>query len=166
MRRTVSWPVAVLVSAVFTLSSPALAETPQMKLRGLIHDYTVDAVGPWQVVGEWALTVNRARGKVDFLASLSMVRSEIEPRAAHTHHMRLTEGHVTTLPNGFRISGTALFTSNGNLAGFSGSPVDIEITGSAAVAFSNVAVTFGGAAVSHFGSEPLTGVVTYRLKRG
>jgi hypothetical protein len=50
-------------------------------------------------------------------------------------------------------------TSNGSLAAFSGSLVDIEITGSRAVPFANVAVTFGGAAAGHFGPQPIKGVV-------
>jgi hypothetical protein len=88
-----------------------------------------------------------------------MVRSDNAMRAEHTHHIRLTDGDVTTLANGHRISGTASFTVNGSLAGFTGSPVDIEISGGSAVSPSNVAVTFGGAAASHFGAQPLNGVV-------
>jgi hypothetical protein len=156
---------AAILAAAVTLGSQALAGTSQYtKLTGLIHDYTpaLDASGPWQVVGEWSLRVKNASGKVDFVASLNMVRSDNDVRAAHTHHMRLHDGHLTALPSGYRISGTGTFTSNGSLAGFSGSRVDIEITGSAAVPFANVAVTFGGAAAAHFGAEPLTGVVTLR----
>ena len=76
-----------------------------------------------------------------------MVRSENTSREAHTHHISLTEGEVAALANGYRITGSAVMTSNGRLVGFSGSPVDIEITGSSAVPFANVAVTFGRAAV-------------------
>lgn len=164
MCTTLSWPAAVVATAVFTLSSPALAQAPQMKLTGLIHDYTppLDASGPWQVLGEWSLTVNRASGKVDFVASLNMVRSDSALRAAHhTHHMSLGDGLVTALANGYRISGTASFTSNGSFAAFSGSPVDIEVTGSSAMPFANVAVTFGGAAAGHFGTQALKGVITF-----
>jgi hypothetical protein len=82
-------------------------------------------------------------------------------RGAHTHHVRLSEGQVTALPNGYRISGAAALTSNGSLAGFSGSRVEIDINGETAVPFANVAMTFGGAAASHFGTQPLRGVVTY-----
>ncbi|HEY7501235.1 MAG TPA: hypothetical protein VH740_22125 [Vicinamibacterales bacterium] len=165
LRRT----AAIVTVAAVTLGSQALAETPrQTRLTGLIHDYTaaLDAAGPWQVVGEWSLTVNNASGKVDFIASLSMVRSESAVRSAHTHHVRLSDGDVTVLANGYRISGTATFTSNGNLAGFSGSPIEIEVTGGSAVSLANMAVTFGGAAAVHFGAEPLTGVVTLRRGRG
>jgi len=50
--------------------------------------------------------------------------------------------------------------SNGNLAGFSGSLVDVQITGGEAVPYSNITLTFGGSASSHFGHQPLHGVVT------
>jgi hypothetical protein len=58
-----------------------------------------------------------------------------------------------------RISGTAAITSNGSLAGFSGSPVDIEISGGSALPFANITVTFGGSAAAHFGAAPVHGVV-------
>jgi hypothetical protein len=91
-----------------------------------------------------------------------MVRSDNPARAAHTHHVAVDNGEVTPLANGFRISGAARVTSNGNLAGFSGSPVVIEVTGGNTLPFSNVSVTFGGGAAAHFGDQPLHGVVTER----
>jgi hypothetical protein len=157
------WRLAALALATLTLSSQAPAQTtPQTRLTGLIHDYTpeFEGLGAWQVVGEWSLTLNNASGNVDFVASLSMVLSDNTARAAHTHHMSLSDGHVTVLANGYRISGTASLTSDGRFAAFSGSPVDIEITGNSAVPFAKVAVTFGGAAAGHFGSQPIEGVVT------
>jgi hypothetical protein len=160
LRRT-----AAIVAVSVTLGGHALAEKPRhMKLTGLIHDYTpaLDPSGAWQVMGEWSLSLHSGTGKVDFIASLNMVRSEDPTRAAHTHHMRVSDGQVTALPNGFRISGTGIFTSNGNLAGFSGSPVAIDISGSGAVPFANVAITVGADAAAHFGAEPLNGVVTLR----
>jgi hypothetical protein len=77
----------------------------------------------------------------------------------HTHHIGLVDGTVTALPNGWRISGNAVITGNGNVAGFSPSPIVVEITGGNAVAASNIKLTFDGAAVSHFGTQPLDGVV-------
>lgn len=71
-----------------------------------------------------------------------------------------TTPQTRTLANGHRISGTASFASNGGLAGFSGSPVHIEITSNGVVPFANLSVTFGDAAASHFGPQ-LKGVVTY-----
>ena len=157
--------LAALVAAVLTLSMPALAQAPPVAhATGLINDYTpsLDASGPWHVAGGWSLSVNAASGKVDFVASLAMVRSDNATRSPHTHHVHVSEAVVTTLANGYRISGTATFASNGNLAGFSGSPIDIEVTGGNAVALSNLTITFGGGAVTHFGPQ-LRGVVsTYR----
>ena len=103
MNIRIPWRVAAISIAALTLSSQAPAQTtPQTRLTGLIHDYTAspDASGPWQVVGEWSLTVNQASGRVDFIASLSMVRSENALRAAHTHHMGLSGGQIAALANG------------------------------------------------------------------
>jgi hypothetical protein len=146
------------------LSSQALAQTPQTRVEGVINDFTapLDASGPWQMVGDWTLAVNTASGKVEFQAALNMVRSENPSRQSHTHHVAMTDGQVTPIAGGYRISGTAAITSNGVLAGFTGSPLEIEITGGTALNFSNVKVTFGGSAVGHFGDQPIDGVVNFR----
>ena len=152
---------AVMAAA---LSSQALAQTPQTRVEGVINDFTapLDASGPWQIVGDWTLAVNTASGKVEFQAALNMVRSENPSRQSHTHHVAMTDGQVTPIAGGYRISGTAAITSNGALAGFTGSPLEIEITGGSALNFSNVKVTFGGSAVGHFGDQPIDGVVNFR----
>jgi hypothetical protein len=153
--------IATAVAAAMTLSGHVVAQTPpQTKLTGLIHDYTpsLDAFGPWQIVGDWTLTVNATNSKVDFLAALSMVRSENATRMHHTHHLQLTDGQVTPLADGYRISGTASFTVNGIVAAFTGSPVDIEITGTTGVPYANIAIAIGGAAAAHFGPQ-IKGVV-------
>jgi hypothetical protein len=154
--------IAIAVAAVVTCSGHGLAQTPpQTKVTGLIHDYTpvLDALGPWQIIGRWTLAVNAASGKVEFLASLSMLKSDNPARMNHTHHIQVTDGQVTAITGGYRISGTASFTVNGSLAGFTGSPVDIEITGGSAVPYSNVVIMVGGAAATHFGPQ-IKGVVT------
>ena len=49
MNTMLLWRAAAIVVAAVTLSSQAVAQTPpQMKLTGLIHDYTpaLDASGP------------------------------------------------------------------------------------------------------------------------
>lgn len=157
--------VGVIVLAGVIVSIPALAQSGGTRAEGLIHHYTddVDGNGPWQIVGEWSLTLNPVNGTVDLLATLSMVRSENPTRSPHTHHVTMPGGQVTPIANGFRISGTAVITANGSLAAFSGSPVSVDITGGSAVGFSNVRVTFGGAAAAHFGENPVRGVV--RLKQ-
>jgi hypothetical protein len=164
MSTTILWRVASLVTMTLALSSQGLAHASGHRLGGAIGDYTgsLDPAGPWQVSGAWSLSVKGESGKGDFSAALNMVRAENPARAAHTHHVTLIDGEVTGLANGFRISGAAAMSSNGNVAGFSGSPVDIQVTGGNGIAFSNVTLTFGGAAAAHFGDQPLHGVVTGR----
>lgn len=156
MRTPVLCRLAALAAAILTLSTPALAQAPPLaNATGLIVDYTpsLDTSGPWHVAGNWSLSVNVASGKVDFVASLAMMRSENATRSPHTHHVHVRDAVVATLANGYRISGTATFTSNGSLAGFSGTPIDIEVTGGSAVALSNLTITFGGGAATHFGPQ-------------
>ena len=150
--------VGLIVLAGILMSIPASAQT---RAEGLIHHYTddLDGNGPWELVGEWSLTLNPANGTVDLLAILSMVRSDNPNRSAHTHHVSMPGGQVAAIANGFRISGTAVIATNGNVAPFSNSPVTVDITGGNTVGFSNVSVTFGGAAAAHFGAEPVRGVV-------
>jgi hypothetical protein len=75
----------------------------------------------------------------------------------------MIDGEPTAIDNGVRIVGTAAITTNGSLAGFTGSPVAIELTGGSALVFSNFKITFGGGAIGHFGPDPIDGVVS--LKR-
>lgn len=165
MNSKIVWRVLSVLALTAALSAQGLAQgQAQQKLGGLINDYTaaLDPGGPWHIVGEWTLALQGNSGKADFSAALSMVRADNPIRSFHTHHITVTDGVVTALSNGYRITGIGVMTGNGNLAGFSGSPVDVVITGGNALEFSNIAITFGGAAVAHFGSEPIEGVVTER----
>ena len=104
----------------------------------MINDFTaaLDASGPWQIVADWTLAVNTASGKVEFQAALNMVRSENPSRQSHTHHVAMTDGQVTPIAGGYRISGTAAITSNGALAGFTGlAPRDRDYRGQCAELF-------------------------------
>jgi hypothetical protein len=161
---------ACAAAIVLFLSSEAVAQrqpqgppTPQTRVEGQIHDFTaaLDASGPWEISGEWSLFLNPS-GRVAFEAALNMVRAENTTRQSHTHHVGLTEGDVTPITGGFRITGIAVITLNGALAGFSGSPITIDLTGGEALRFSNVKVTFGGGASGHFGDQPIDGVVSLR----
>jgi hypothetical protein len=164
MNTTILRRVASLVAMTLALSSQGLAHDSAHRLGGAIDDFTgtLDPAGPWQVSGAWSLSVKGESGKGDFSAALNMARAENPARAAHTHHVTINDGEVTLLANGFRISGAAAMTSNGNVAGFSGSHIDIQVTGGNGLQFSNVTLTFGGAAAAHFGDQPLHGVVTER----
>jgi hypothetical protein len=163
MNTTILRRLASIVAIALALGSQGLAQTAEQRgFAGSIHDYTaaLDANGPWHIAGEWSVRLKGDSGRGDFWATLTMARAESATREHHTHHITLRDGHVTLLANGFRISGSAVITGNGNLAGFSGSPIDVELTGGNAVPFSNLSLTFGGTAVNHFGAQALHGVVT------
>lgn len=159
---------AFLVRAVFAVAlalalvTPAFAQSSSpFKIVGTISDYNdaLNAAGPWNITGDWTAELRGRSGRVDFIVSLAMVRSTTGA-ASHTHHVALLDATVTPIANGYRISGEAVITNSGALAPFSGSPLTVDITGGNAVQFSNVRLTFGGAAIGHFGDQPIEGVVT------
>ncbi len=152
---------ALLVVITLGVAARARAQsTVVARVDGTFHDFTadLDGSGPWQLVGGWSGAL-KATGTVDVQASLSMVRADNPTRQAHTHHVALTDGTVSAIAGGYRISGTATITSNGTTAGFSGSPVVVDITGGPAVALAKITLTFQGAAVAHFGDQPIDGIV-------
>lgn len=182
--------MGVVLSVVFALCAAASAQVPgQLRLRGLINDFTpVTTGGPWEIHGEWSLHVlNQVDGqpqKATFSAELSMERSDegvlvngandfSDPtgRHAHTHHITIMNGTVTSISGGFRVTGVATIAGNGNpppdfdkLAN-----VTIDITGASLVQYSNLKLTFlgspdnppahGATAVEHFGQYAINGVV-------
>lgn len=148
--------------------------------------------GPWEIRGPWSLVVKgsyrtadcrvdlnygTAGCKADFTAALTMERSDAgvmqngdnfdDPteRMAHTHHITLVNGKVTTIPGGIEISGPATVTANGAFPPPFGSTIPnltIDITGSTgpnSVTYSNISVLFGSPASIHFGTAPIHGVV-------
>ena len=75
--------------------------------------------GPWEVRGHWSLKVKGKSAKADFSAALTMERSDRgvkngkgdfdntnnnnpTPCNAHTHHITLVDGLVTTIPAEFK----------------------------------------------------------------
>ena len=126
--------VAGAMMIALAMGSEAWAQTPgSITVKGKIHDFTgpmtpADPAGPWQIDGDWTLTFNSASGTVEILASLNMIRSDNITRQGHTHHLRMVNGQVAPIANGYRFTGTATLTSNGAVAAFSGSPVSVEIT--------------------------------------
>jgi hypothetical protein len=171
--RTFRW-VAQIGAIVVATSLGAAAQTAgPTRFSGLIGDYTpatnpATIAGPWVVRGEWSVLVKGDSGKADFSAVLTMVRSDLgvtdlnspAARNAHTHHVTLTDGTVSALVNGFEVTGIGTVTANGNPPPFGQSiPLTIDVTGGTLVTYSNVKLRFGGAAVGHFGAQPLNGVV-------
>ena len=168
MNRSVLFHIASAGVIVLALGGQALAQSSSpFKIEGTLNDYT-DATnstaGPWHITAEWSAELRGRSGHVDFVGSLTMVRS-VSGAASHTHHIALIDATVTPIANGYRISGDARITSNGAVAAFSGSHLDVDITGGPAIALSNVKLTFGGAAISHFGDQPIEGVVSLRRER-
>ena len=112
-----------------------------------------------------------ASGKGEFVASLLGVRSDLwllqtkaDPanpalRSPHTHHVGLLNANVSVIPNGVRLTGTAIITTNGAVAPYSGSPVQVDITGGGLIRFSNIQLSFLGVAIEHFGPQPYDGIV-------
>jgi hypothetical protein len=170
------WWTAQIGVLLMAISIGTLAQTPtQVRFRGTINDFTPASVGgPWEISGQWSLVVKGDSGKADFSAALTMVRSDLgvmlhgggdldspAQRNAHTHHITLMDGTVTPLANGFRVSGTATITGNGSFPPpFGGSStLQVDIVGGNNVPFSNIKLTFGGNATTHFGSQFVNGVV-------
>ena len=174
-RTTTSTFTAAVFLALALLGGQASAQNlVPAHIGGTIGDHVwVEAgpgMGPWFVSGEWSTQVHGTSGKADFTASLLGVRSDLwvlqtasDPvtttRSPHTHHVRIVNGQVTSIPNGFKVSGTATITANGNATPYSSAPVEVEITGGHLLTFSNMKLTFLGDAISHFGSQPYDGVV-------
>lgn len=184
---------AVLVSAA-TACGLSLAEerppssAPPVHFIGLINDYTPSAAvtkgGPYEMRGKWSLDIDERRGPARFSAAMNMETSDYgitqntvnkdEPatRGAHTHHISMTDGMVSTdwtakcpvfsppVTEGFVITGTATVTGNGGPPPFGNpSPITICVLGGADVKFSNVTLAFGMPASNHFGTQAIHGVV-------
>ncbi len=195
--KVLSWPVCSMTVLALAAGAGALAQSPnhisdQMRLRGVINDFTpastVAPGGPWEVRGHWSLVLKRRYCKedckADFSAALTMERSDLGviqngggdlnnpmDRMAHTHHITLTDGEVTTIAGGIQVTGLATITANGSFPPPFGSVLPrltVEVTGGTgedSVPFSNVTLLFGAPAASHFGTSPLHGVVIRGLEK-
>jgi hypothetical protein len=155
---------------------------------GWLNDYTPSAAvvkgGPYEMRGKWSLDVDERHGTATFSAAMNMETSDYgiaqntvnkdDPttRGAHTHHIELTDGIVsddwmTSCPafspavtGGFVVRGSAFVTGNGGPAPFGNpSQLTICVLGGNNVMFSNMTLTFGSPANSHFGKQAVHGVV-------
>jgi hypothetical protein len=183
---------AVLVCAAMvgglTLAEDRPPSSPfPVHFMGLINDYTPSAAvtkgGPYEMRGKWSLDVDERR-PARFSAALNMETSDYgitqgtvnkdEPatRGAHTHHISMTDGALSTdwmskcpafspaVTEGFVITGTATVTGNGGPPPFGNpSPITICVLGGADVKFSNITFAFGTPASNHFGTQAIHGVV-------
>jgi hypothetical protein len=156
------------------LSTAAVSQNRgHIELSGILNDYTPVNIGSWEIRGPWSLKVKGDSATADFSAALSMMHSDIAvlggaTRTEHTHHVVLDNGVVTSLANGFRITGPATVTASGAFPPPFGpnSTLQIDVTGGNQVEFANIQVTFinnaDGTASDgskHFGMQPINGVV-------
>lgn len=146
-------------------------------------------VGPWEIRGQWSLKLKDESGMADFSAVVNMELSDhaiVEgiaqvdtpaSRLAHTHHITMKDATVSNdtsvcpaftppatpaIGPGFVVSGPVSVTANGTAAGFEAkgpSTLRVCVTGGTDVQFSNVTLEFMGQAPSHFGTQPIHGVV-------
>jgi len=178
-------PLLLLLGGLMLTPSicmPADATNPS-RFHGVINDFTpASPDGPWEVRGPWSLVVkgcDKAGCRAEFSAALTMERSNEgvivsggsdftgqnpAVRMAHTHHITLLDGQVTAITGGIEITGSALITGNGTFPPLFQTSRDlstltIDITGGNVLAFSNIALTFGDPAATHFGTKALHGVV-------
>lgn len=163
-------------------------ELRNVHFSGLINDYSPSTVsgGPYEIRGQWSLDVNRS-GSADFSADLNMETSDygitgatqVDPtnpgtRSPHTHHVSMTNVTVSydmsvcpanspaTTSAGVVISGAATTTGNGGPAPFEAkgaSTLQVCITGGSQVQFANITLVYTGPATTHFGPQPIHGVV-------
>lgn len=168
---------STFAALMLALCIGAMAQAPPPgNFSGMINDYTagttVMPVGPWEIRGPWSLMLRGTSGMATFSADLTMVRSDYwvvlnpneqdfpQDRTPHAHHISFDDGVVTLINGGFQVTGTAAITANGSPAGFSPSPLTIQIVGGSTIPFSNIHMTFGSPASGHFGTYPLDGIVS------
>jgi hypothetical protein len=172
------WVAQIGVLALASVGALAQTFHPE-HFSGTINDYTpaTGVSGPWEMNGTWSLDLSNDPSKATFSAALTMGRSDMgvmlngapgggsldvpAQRNAHTHHMVLVDGVVTLIPGGFEVTGPITITGNGKYPPPFGTPstATIDVVGGNSVAFSNIKLTLAGAAVTHFGTQPINGVV-------
>jgi hypothetical protein len=194
--RALKWiarSVAVLAAATGlggTTVAVAGDPPPPVHYSGLIDDYTPTPAGgvkngPYEMHGKWSLEVDERHGTAKFSAVMNMETSDygitvgsvkpddLSTRGAHTHHILMTDGVVSTdwaagcvskfspiVTGGFVVTGTAFVTGNGTSAPFGNpSPLTVCILGGDKVEFSNLTMAFGLPANAHFGPQAIHGVV-------
>jgi hypothetical protein len=174
MKNTTVYLVAcfVAVSAIAMAARARALPSNHTHISGVINDYTpattVMPNGPWEVRGLWSLKLDEEAGdKADFSASLTMELSSPSDvnnpstRMQHTHHLTVIGGYITPIAGGFEVTGPVTITKDGGPApaALQGSTLVIDITGGPDVEFSNITLTFKDGATTHFGPQPIHGVI-------
>jgi hypothetical protein len=176
MKRIWLFAAAGLLSSLTLTAGPnASAQDPApLKFSGLLNDYSPSTVtnGPWEMHGQWTISINPRTGKADFSADMTMsgygktAQNAPDPtqggQMAHTHHIQLTNASITWNTSGcptyspgtfggFQLNDTvSLLTGNGSNAVFETSPPSSTLQvcvsggeGNDSVPFSNITLTWG-----------------------
>lgn len=155
--------------------------------KGVFNDYTPSTVsgGPYEMHGDWSLDI--ASGVASFSADMTMETSDygvtsatqVDPanpatRSPHTHHISVANATITydtsvcpanspaTTGPGLVLTGTATTTGNGSPATFEAkgsSTVQVCLIGGSQVSYSNLTLVYTGPATTHFGAQPIHGMV-------
>ncbi len=179
--------MGIAVAAIALVRAQAQDLRP-VHFSGLINDYSPSTVagGPYEIHGDWSLDVQRG-GTANFSADLNMETSDygvtsatqVDPtnpatRSPHTHHISLSNAALSyntsacpansppTTVSGLVVTGTAPTTANGGPATFESkgaSTLQVCLMGGSEVSFSNVTLVYTGPATTHFGAQPIHGVV-------
>jgi hypothetical protein len=188
--KVLSRTVYVALTLALTAGVGALAQDLRpVVFKGVLNDFTPSTVsgGPYEMRGEWSLNL-QSSGAANFTASLTMETSDygisdataVDPtnpstRNPHTHYITMTNGTISyntsvcpanspaTTASGVVVTGNVNITANGNPAPFESngsSTIQICIIGGSQVEYTNLTVVFTGPATSHFGTQPIHGVVS------
>jgi len=177
------------LTAIVAMGLVRAQDLRTVHFKGTVSDYTPSNLsgGPWEIRGVWTLDVDRT-GAASFTADLTMETSDygitsataVDPtnpstRTPHTHHLTMTNATVSydvsvcpanspaTGTVGVVITGPITTAGNGSPAPFEAkgsSALQVCITGGSTVSFSNVTLVYTGAGATHFGSQPIHGVIT------
>ena len=181
--------ILLAIAITLAVGLAAAQELRLAHFKGTIGDYSPSTVagGPYEIRGTWSVDLERTGG-ASFTGDLTMETSDygigsataVDPanpatRSPHTHHISMTNASVSydvsvcpannppTTGAGVVINGTATTTGNGGPAPFEAkgaSTLQVCITGGTQVEFSNVSLVYTGPATTHFGAQPIHGVVS------
>ena len=182
-----TWGIAIVLAGFALVQAQAQNIRP-VRFSGVLNDYSPSTVsgGPYEIRGDWSLDVVGGSA-ANFSADLNMETSDygitgatqVDPtnpatRSPHTHHISLTNATVSydtsvcpanspaTTVSGLVVTGTATTSGNGGPASFESkgaSTLQICLMGGSEVSYSNVTLVYTGPATTHFGAQPIHGVV-------
>lgn len=190
MNSVLRWAVWAVPVLGVTAGICALAQDLRpVVFKGILNDFTPSTIsgGPYEMRGEWSLNL-LSSGAASFTATMTMETSDygisdataVDPtnpltRSPHTHYINMTSGTVSydtsvcpsnspaTTGAGVVVTGTVSIAGNGSPAPFESkgsSTLQICLIGGSEVEYSNFTMVFTGPATTHFGTQPIHGVVS------